>query len=220
MISELPVVSDLNHLDFFSKLSAIFEILIGIVLFTKYNRKIVFFAVVCLHTFILLSLISLKWNSVVYVWNIEMVFLVYLCLFIPQDKNYIFKSKMVYLIGFFIGFVPSLFLWDLIPGCFSFCMYSGREISGTVLFHSKDVSVFPKSLNIPIHQSQGKESIGLDIDYWCVQVNHVPAFADEKMYLKLSKILCNQYSEKNYGGILLKKYPKNSLPVDQVYLCE
>lgn len=220
MVSEWSFISDLPQLEFVSKLSAIFEVLIGIFLLTKKYDKIVFFTVIFLHSFILCSLISLKWNTVVYIWNIEMIFLVYLCLFISQDKKYVFRSKITYFIAFFIGFLPSLFLWDMIPGCFSFCMYSGRDISGTVLFHSKDVSIFPKSLNIPVELSQGKEPIGIDIDYWCVQINHVPSFADEKVYLKLSKILCSQYSEKKYGGILLKKYPINSLSTDQVYLCE
>lgn len=219
MTSEIPMLKEWA-LPLFSKVSAFVEIFIGICLIAKYNKKVVFVAVFCLHIFILISLISLNWNEVVYAWNIEMVFLVYLSLFIPQDKNHIFTSNILYFIIFIIGLFPGLFLWDLIPGCFSFCMYSGREMTGTILFHSKDVTVFPNSLNIPIPDSQRNEPIGIDIDYWCVKINHVPAFADEKIYLKLSKILCKQYSQKNYGGIILTKYPKTSPPIDKIYPCE
>lgn len=220
MNSEIPLLKTLGTSLFAAKLSAFLELLLGILLIIQKQKHLTFTGLLIMHGFILISLISLDWNSIVYMWNIEMLFLVFLVLFKSEDKKIFVLSKVYYAIVFIIWVIPSLYIFDKIPACFSFNMYSGRDMTGTVVFHSKDVSIFPKILGIPIEKFKGIEPIGVDIDYWCIKINGVPSFADEMFYKRLNKKMYNLYSMKNYGGIRFKKYPRNLPVVEESYSCD
>lgn len=220
MISGFPFLKKLGTSTIAINLSACIELLLGILLVLKIQKRITFIGIVLMHGCIILSLLSLDWNSVVYMWNIEMVFLVYLTLFMSDDKIRYISSKPYYAIVMIIWLLPSLYIYDKIPACFSFNMYSGRDIAATIYFHSKDASIFPKKLEIPLEKFKGQEPIGLDVDYWCIKVNGVPSFAHENTYIRLNQILCKAYSMKSYGGIILKKYPRDQPPIEESYPCE
>lgn len=106
----------------------IFELIAGIVLLTRW-RKFAFYALILMHTILLLILgpLGANWNSIVWPWNIQMIIFALLYMhYFKNSRSWIPKSKFqLGLISIVLIGLPVLGLFQKSLSPFSFNLYGG-----------------------------------------------------------------------------------------------
>lgn len=203
LVSEIKILNNVYQIETIAFISALIEFSLGVLIIINKSKKIVFFSILFMHSFIMFNLYLLDWNAIVYPWNVLMILLVYFSFYKTDSTNPLDFKKQIWVIV--ISMLPVLYFFNWIPSTFSFCMYSGRESSATLVFNSKK-----SKLQILESAIGDQEIIGVDLDYWSSVDKNVPVFADDFYFRKMNKILCQKYSELGYLGLIINKNPIQS----------
>ncbi len=201
LVSEIKIFNNLHHIEIVAFISALIELSLGILMIINKSKKIVFFSIFLMHSFIIYNLYLLDWNAIVFPWNILMIVLVYYSFYASSNNSISFNFKQNFYV-LILCTIPVLYYFNLIPSVFSFCMYSGRESSATLAFNSK-----VSKLKILESAIDNQEILGVDLDYWSAIDKNVPIFADDFYFRKMNKILCQKYSKLGYLGLIINKNP-------------
>lgn len=186
------------------------EIGIGVGLLTKkYRRYAVYFAVFT-HLFILFLLSPLvkNWNSVVWPWNIAMIFFV-IALFWRTDnfsfrdtffvKDY-FVNKLAIVLFVIMPFFSFFNFWD---SYLSFALYSGNTNSANIYINESVKQNLPEKIRT--HTIAHKDGVHeIDFFNWSFIELNVPTYPEDRIYKSLTKSFC-KYDNTGYNIALFIK---------------
>lgn len=214
--------------------SAIIEALIGVGLMFRATQKIAVIVGILMHGLIL-AMISpwfLNWNSVVYPWNIVMIFLLPILFWnkkINENENEKLpqfairpKSPVEWLILVCVGILPVFNLFTRFPETISMTMYNGATSEITVFFAEGEMPkcIAPKAKPEVYPALNGNL---LSLDDWGVQELNVPIYDLPTYARKFGKQYCNCVENKALAGIRItniKRWETEDAKIIEWVLCK
>ena len=136
----------------------------------------------------------------------------------PAFSAFNFQVKWFLIITSII--LPFLFLIDLINPAFSYVMYSGRNITGTLVIDSADIPKLKSSCNEYI--SPYYESLNImDINYLSPDVNNAPFNYSEFVFKRIFFSVTKDFNKES-TALILTKYPlfSDSAVNETIYMRE
>lgn len=200
----------INHLAWIVPFS---ELLIAVLLVTKYFKIGVYFAV-SLHLMILLLLGPLgnSWNEIVWIWNLEIILLL---IFVfgsgnKWDLSFVSaktKSISISLIAIF-AIVPAWWLFGYFPQNLSFHLYSGQNTYYHFYTKEPDRQFLEGDKQNWYIPSQKKDEILFWSFYYAMDKTKLPSFPSRYHYIITGKKLCDcyDYSGSDKAGIIIYSY--------------
>jgi uncharacterized membrane protein len=179
---------------------AFIEILTGLTLIFPRTRKIGVLLSVVTHVFVLayLSPLGINSNSVVYPWNVAMLFLVMLLFYSTHDRLVFWtlstlKTKVIQAALFLlIGVLPILNFFDLWDNYLSFSFYSGKVNGYFVAVQENELTKIDKRLSnyyVKIKGLSGGQII--DLNKWCMAELNVPFYPEKRVFKKIGRFFCS-----------------------------
>lgn len=188
-------VDDIINIGFFIPL---FEIAISVFLFVPKLRNIGVYYATATHIFILLYLspLGVNDNSIVYPWNVAMIFIVFILFYRTKDKISIFKFQKIdlraILVTILIYIFPILNFFGLWDNYLSFSLYSDKTNSYYIVIAQSQIDKVDKRLSryfLPIDNVKGGQII--DVGKWSEMELNVPFYPETRTFKKVAKSFCN-----------------------------
>ena len=186
----------------------IIEILIAVGLFFRKSRHLAILFAIATHVIILIYVITNQQNSVIYPWNIAMIFLVIFSFYKTNNSmiEWLFdkagtsrasvtsnKIKLQIAAGFFFFvFMPvlnPLGLWD---NYLSFKLYSGNNGTYCIgLEQDQHKKIDPSLYDYfwKVEEPNGK--FWIYVNYWAMDELNVAFYPEERTFKKLAKSFCD-----------------------------
>ena len=167
------------------------EILIGISLLLIKNKRLIAYFAIGMHVILLIILIGNNQNSIVWPWNILMIFYIYILFWGDNSiriNSSFFKNNFNKVIVFLVGILPFFSFFGLWDNYLSFNLYSGNVKQLTICI--KDIDKYPE---LKPYISNKKKSIyckgfkEFNLNYWAFKELNVPIYPEEKTFIKLKK---------------------------------
>lgn len=197
----------MDFMYFLGFLAPLFEILVGLLFIFKRTRLYAFFGLLVLHLGILFLLGPLghNFNTIVWPWNICMIFLGY---FLLQTKavikwKEIYKEKVaVTMLGFVSLLIPFLGLLGIANPYLAYSFYSGNVTEASLI-------VTPvESKSIPIDESKfvKDQSGNLFLNFYDLSYSGltVPPYPSEKFFKSVAATICENREDKASPVLLLR----------------
>ena len=214
----LSITKPLEHSHLFSKIIPLAEIIFGILLWFRRTRIWGVYLLIGMHLYIILSLLTAKWNYVVIPWNLCMI----ICLILIRKESFDLQKvwtiipKMLKITLCTVGILlPALFCIDQINYGFAFTMYSGRNVYGNILLTPSDARKIDDKLKSKLIPYDGDYRI--DIKEYGYQHYHAPPNYSEYAYKKLFYGLSKNLSDSSV--LIITRCPlfRDSMEYEYVY---
>ncbi|MFT5834441.1 MAG: hypothetical protein ACI97N_002080 [Cognaticolwellia sp.] len=191
--------------------TAIIETVLGIGLMFRVTQKIAVIGAISMHILVL-SMIgpwALDWNSVVYPWNIVMIFLLIILFWHKNDKKtespkpFLLtpQSSIQWIILIAVGILPLFnILFNRFPETISMTMYNGATSELTVYFpENENPKCIPYEAKGDVYPALNGNLLSLDD--WGVQELNVPVYDLPTYAQKFGKQFCDCVEDKLNSGI-------------------
>jgi len=203
----------INHLAWIVPLS---ELTIAALLMSKYFKAGVYLAV-SLHLVILLLLGPLgnSWNEVVWVWNLEIIFLLFFVFRTENKFSFSFASTLLKSISsaliLIFAIAPAFWMIGWFPHNLSFHLYSGQNTYFHFYTKEPDRQFLEGDKQDWYIPSRKNDEILFWSFYYAMDKTKLPSFPSRYHYMITGKKLCDcyEYSGSDKAGILIYSY-KNS----------
>ncbi|EKD87067.1 MAG: hypothetical protein ACD_37C00056G0002, partial [uncultured bacterium] len=206
----------------------LFEILIGILLLTKY-KNIAIGCAILMHTCLLIILgpFGYNWNSVVWPWNIAMILLLLVLFY--KSKKFSFKDILKIKKHYF--YIPIIVLFSIMPvfnligywdSYISFSLYSDNTNYARFKIHDEVVNSFsPEIVKYAFKRNSQTRYNILDLSTWSRNELNVPAYPEKRIFRNIAKNLCKnaRYPSDITLIIYERKGIINNSPVVREYDC-
>lgn len=201
---------------FFGLTIAIIEIIIGCgLLWTKTQNTAVCLAVV-MHIFILCLLIAADYNSIVWVWNTTLIFLVFIA-FWQSDVSFgnIFSSakltdrkniptKTIVTASVLLPILSFFGLWDMY---LSGALYSGNSEIGVILLNEDIFAKLPQKAKQIVFKTKTDNTKILPLIEWSINELNVPVYPERRVFKQISREVCKLPNDKNKIELIIKERP-------------
>lgn len=190
------------------------ECAIGIGLFTKKYRTVAVWAAIAMHLSILLALgpWALNWNSVVWPWQIGMIFFV-LLLFYKMDftfaslfsnDNFVF-SKVVLVLFLVMPLFNFFGVWD---AYLSDSLYSGNVSQGVIYMDSAVRNKLPPAVARYVKSYQSSiDRDTLTISDWSLGEMNVPPYPETRIYKNVARYICGYANNPSEVSLAVQEKP-------------
>jgi hypothetical protein len=202
MFIENPITRSGYH--FLGYLIPVLEVGLAIALVFKRTRNIAVFFGIAMHIIILMYLLKLGHNTVVYPWNLAMIF----CLIIlfyknSNSMNFIRESDLQVkvlsgIVALFFILLPALSLFNLWDNYLSFKLYSGRTNHYCVTLPLAEVQKVDKELHPYLWNIQRvPNKYWIYLNKWSMDELNVPMYPATRVFKKVGKPFCAQENQIN-----------------------
>ena len=187
----------------------ILEVLIGAGLITRKYRNAAAALAIATHTFILVILISSRENTVVWPWNVAMIFFVLILFW--QDEETIPRSILIpqkalhAVILLLIGLLPAFSLADLWDSYLSAALYSGNTDQAIILVSHAEMEHLPQSLHP--YAREGSYWFFLDPNMWAYGELNVPVYPEPRVYRRVAMQICTYRQNLSEIKLMVRKKP-------------
>lgn len=202
---------------------AVCEALIGVALLLRRTRQAAVLLALGMHLLVLLMLVAASSNSVVWAWNIGMMFMVVL-LFWRFDGRLVYRalvrfrgadasSHVARAVLVVCGLAPALSFagwWDMY---LSAALYSGNTPVGVIRISQRAGERLP----VPAQQQMFKTKSGelmLPLYEWSLAELNVPPYPETRVYRQLARRVCEDAEERQEIELIVKERPS---PIDGSY---
>lgn len=205
----------------------IIELLTGFALLTRKFRKIGVYSAFAIHIFILLylSLVVLNQNTIIYPWNVAMIFFVYILFLkggeddfrmaINELRSNIFLVAPIFLV-WVLPFLNFFGYWD---DYLSFSLYSNRPSRFYIAIQQKEIKMIDRQFENYFESIPGLRGGQLiAIDKWAFSELNVPFYPETRLFKKLSRKFCELGIPDDKLVFLELTYKKNA-PQVKKFLC-
>jgi hypothetical protein len=168
------------------------EIAVALGLITRRFRNASAVLAIATHVFVLILLISSGENTVVWPWNVAMVFFVLILFW--QDKETSSRQILVPQSGFHIavlllfGVFPVFSFFDLWDSYLSAALYSGNTDQAVIYVSPSVLDRLPTAIRPHVWQST--QPYFLDINRWAYGELNVPAYPEPRIYRRVAERIC------------------------------
>lgn len=209
-----PLLKLFPPLVLFGLIAPFIELGIGIGLFTKKYRNIAVWVAVIMHLSILLAIgpFGLNWNSVVWPWQIAMIFFVILLFYktnfsfssLLSMQNFSF-SKIVLVLFLVMPFFNFFGLWD---SYLSDALYSGNVSQGTIYIDSAVQVKLPSAiLQYATSTQANPHQDALNISAWSLGDMNVPPYPETRIYQSVARYICSYVSNPSDVSLVVQEKP-------------
>jgi uncharacterized membrane protein YphA (DoxX/SURF4 family) len=210
-----PYFERLAHLPAIGIGIAICEALIGVGLLVRKTRHVAVLSAISLHSLILILLISKGQNSIIWLWNIGMIFMVVL-LFRRTEINVRkrllrldgsnsmshFAKVVLVLCGVLPGF-SFIGLWD---SYLSAALYSGNTSVAVVHLSDRVRGQLPPLIRSHLFTTKAGELM-LPFYEWSMTELNVPPYPEARIYEALTRRLCRHAEDSREVELIVKESP-------------
>jgi hypothetical protein len=205
-----PLLRWLPHLPpFLILILPLLEICIGLGLLARRFRNLSVILAVATHIVILLLLISTGENTVVWPWNIAMIFFVVVLFWQDNEtssrKILIPKNAFHVLVLILFGVLPALSSIELWDSYLSSALYSGNTDQAIIYVSPYIVGLLPATIHSYIWQNT--EPFFLDINRWAYGELNVPVYPETRVYLKVARQICTSAARPDDVKLRIKRKP-------------
>lgn len=223
MLSAFPFLEPLAEISALGYGVAAIESLLGIGLFFTLTRRFAIWATSLFHLIILVLLISLKWNEVVWAWNVAMIAFVWLLFaevsFFKNTARVSWRDLGLKKLGFapiasfslvilLLGVMPVFNFFEKWDEQLSLKMYSGASGEAVFYFNDEDLTCVPtpqlKEVSEGLYPQEGR----INLDDWTMNELKVPAYGSDWAYKKAGVELCKCVTEPGLAGIEISDSPR------------
>ena len=230
MMTAYPFLEPLGEFAFLGYAVAVIEALLGLGLLFSKSRKITIWASTFFHIIIIVLLIGLKWNHVVWAWNIAMIAFIWI-LFSEKSifrdtvqiplkllKN-IFKTNrsvisVLSLVVVLFGIMPLFNFFGYWDDQISLKMYAGASSEALFYFNDEDLDCVPTSRLNDVYEGIYGEESRIDLDDWSFEELTVPAYGGDWAYKRAGYEFCKCVEEKGLAGIEIFRVSRWSKKTD------
>ncbi|HEY6970361.1 MAG TPA: DoxX family membrane protein [Candidatus Angelobacter sp.] len=187
----------------------LFEILTGLGLITRRYRNAAAVLAIGTHIFVLMVLISSGENTVVWPWNITMVFFVLILFW--QDKETSARSILLPKNAFhavvllLFGVLPAFSLIGLWDSFLSSALYSGNTDEAIILVSHGEIDHLPESLHT--YAREGSYWFFLDVNRWAYGELNVPVYPEPRIYRSAARQICRYGKNPSEIKLMIRKRP-------------
>lgn len=190
---------------FLSLLMPLIEIAVGMLLFIPRLHRVGVVLAFCIHVSILLLLgpFGLRWNSIIWPWNIIMILLVSILywdhgMFYPRLKDINKRMAIIiFIICVFMIVLPITSFWGVWDSYLSFSLYSSNTTYASLYFSKNVKNRLPFQLQHYIFPSPVYEPYRIGFSTWSLDELNVPSYPEERAYKQLARNLCIYSSGNN-----------------------
>ena len=221
LMTSFSALEPLGEFAYLGYAVAIIEALLGVGLIFSKTRKITIWASTIFHISILIQLAGLKWNYVVWAWNIAMIAFNWI-LFSdkPIFKNSsnisfgllksIFKTNKSAVTSFSLvvilfGIMPLFNFFGKWDEQLSLKMYAGASSEALLYFNDEDLECVPTVHLKKVYEGIYSEESRIDMDDWAFDELTVPAYGGDWAYKRAGYEFCQCVEEKGLAGIEIFK---------------
>jgi Methylamine utilisation protein MauE len=177
---------------FFVYLFPPLEICIGIGLLTRRLRRWAVILAAAMHVLVLAVLVAAGENTVVWPWNVAMVFFVFILFWrdeatTPRDIL-VPRSNRHALVALLFGVLPAFGLAGRWDSYLSMALYSGNTEQAVVYVSPAVIERLPASIRS--HVWQGTTPFFLDINRWAYGELNVPVYPEAGVYRQVTARIC------------------------------
>ena len=169
------------------------EICVGLGLATRRYRNAAVALAAVTHVFILVLLASSGENTVVWPWNLAMVFFVVMLFW--QDRQtaapaLLFSKRAFHrLVLLLFGLMPVLSFFNLFDSYLSLALYSGNTDQAVIYVTPAVIDMLPAAIHPHIWQQTSP--FFLDINRWAYGELNVPVYPEPRIYRKVAEQICS-----------------------------
>ena len=229
---EETIFQSFGRLPMLGYASACIEILIALLLVFPYTRRIGCILSFIFHAFILYCIgpFGHDWNTVVWPWNVAMIFWIYLLFYKNKNTliiaNQSIREKIIAFVLIILVFINPFFhyfnAWD---EQLSFKMYAGDCMEGTLYLEPRDNELLPEYILSEIYvpaQDSLSDKIRVVLDDWAFAELHVPPYYNDFSIKKIVNFYCKKAKFQDKCGIELLNYNafEHNKEVIKIYKCE
>jgi len=199
------------------------EISVAVGLVTRRCRNVSVALAIAIHMVVLVLLVSSRENTVVWPWNIAMVFFVLILFW--QDKESprkILVPKNGFHVAALLLFavLPAFSFIDLWDSYLSSALYSGNTDQAVIYVSPSVIDRLPA----PIHQHiwQSTQPFFLDINRWAYGELNVPVYPEPRIYKKVAEQICAYAGASSDIRLRIKEkpHPLTGLRKSEFYDCD
>lgn len=185
------------------------EMCTGLGLLARKFRNVSAMLAISMHLAILILLIFSGENTVVWPWNVAMIFFV-IALFWQDTKTslrniLVAKNAFHALIFLLFGVLPALSLIGLWDSYLSSALYSGNTNQAVIYVSPSVVERLPAALRP--HVWQNSEPFFLDVNRWAYGELNVPVYPEPRIYRRIAEQVCAYVGESSDIKLRIKWKP-------------
>lgn len=193
---------------------ALTEASIGVGLLVRQTRNAAVCAAAAMHAIILTILIVKNYNQIVWIWNIALVFIVFVSFWrsdvsVKQTfgKAANRKMKTARVIVFAAVLLPILSFWGCWDVYLSGALYSGNvpvavvRVSGEVF-----EKLPPKARSVVFQTKTGGERM-LPLVEWAIAEMNVPVYPERRVFEQAARGVCRLAEDENRVELIIKERP-------------
>jgi hypothetical protein len=210
-----PYFGRLAHLPAIGIGIAICEALVGVCLLVRRTRHVAVFSAISMHSLILILLISQRQNSIVWPWNIGMIFMVPLLFWRTEinvwkrllrfdESNSMghFAKAVLVICGVLPGF-SFIGLWDRY---LSAALYAGNTSVAVVHLSDRVRSQLPPPVRSHLFMTKDGQLM-LPFYEWSMAELNVPPYPEARIYEALTRRLCGYAEDPREVKLIVKESP-------------
>lgn len=197
----------------------VIEVVTGLLLLLPFTRKIGVCLAIIIHSGILLYLspLGINTNSVVYPWNVAMLFFVTLLFYGVKNKITIWPTSppkfrfTTIAIAFICWILPTLNFFNLWDSYLSFSLYSEKFSDYYVAVEESELEKIDKRFSSYFVEVSGlKGGKIIDINKWSLLELNVPFYPESRIFKRVCKSFCTYGIEERKIVFLEIMYPSKS----------
>jgi hypothetical protein len=198
----------------FGVAAALGESLIGIALLIRKIRSIAVCLAAFLHAVILSFLIAKNYNSIVWIWNAALIFLVAGAFWRSENSLKQTFQAAVDWKGFLAKSITAAFVllpvlsffgwWDMY---LSGALYSGNTQTAVIRVNAEVLEKLPQKARQSVIQTRNAGENFLPLFEWSIAELNVPAYPEQRVSKQIAAEICHLATDKNQLELIIKERP-------------
>ncbi|MGI8494459.1 MAG: hypothetical protein ACR2L1_03985, partial [Pyrinomonadaceae bacterium] len=187
------------------------EFLIGCGLLFRRTRNAAVCFAVSMHTIILSLLIAKDYNSIVWVWNLTLIFAVVFAFWnnnvslkeVVANEKFAPRKIMVFAFAA-LPFLNFFGYWDsFLSGAY----YSGNVEIPAIRISEEVYEKLPESARAAVFRTQNGNRQILPLFEWAINDTNAPVYLEERVFRKITLEICGLADDKSQVELVIKKRP-------------
>lgn len=186
------------------------ESFIGIGLLFRKTRNMAVLSAVAMHIFISGLLIANNYNSIVWIWNAALIFLVFIAFWqngisvkavIKSEWN---TAQVIVLMSFLLPFTSFFGLWDMY---LSGALYSGNTETAVIRIDQETFEKLPTKAQQTVFQTKTNGMTVLPLFEWAINEFNVPIYPEKRVFKEIFREVCRSADYSGQIELIIRERP-------------
>jgi hypothetical protein len=187
------------------------ESLIGVGLLFRKTRKVAVCLAVLMHLFILSLLIAKNYNSIVWIWNLTLIFANFILFWQNpvslKETTANRKLTPIKLIVFAAVLLPALNFFGYWDYFLSGAYYSGNIKIPVIRINEEVFEKLPPTAKQTVFQTKTTGEKMLPLFEWSIADTNAPVYLEERVFRHAALEICQTANDKNQVELIIRERP-------------